>query len=82
MFPSSSSGLSLTKVIGAISKTLNIAQQVIPLYNKAKPMVNGIKSFIEKVPNTSKTIVKKNNETNKKTITNSNSLINNPTFFH
>ena len=32
-------GLSFTKVLSGISKTLNVANQVIPIYREAKPMI-------------------------------------------
>ena len=38
-------GLSLTKIIGGLSKTLQIANQVIPLYQKAKPMISNSSSL-------------------------------------
>lgn len=40
MFPSSavSSGLSLSKIAGGISKTLGIVNQAIPIYKEVKPM--------------------------------------------
>lgn len=38
-------GLSLTKIIGGLSKTLQIANQVIPLYQKTKPIINNAKSL-------------------------------------
>lgn len=52
-----SNGLTLTKVIGGISKTLSIANQVIPLYREAKPMINNAKTILSvlKGVNTSKT---------------------------
>lgn len=40
------SGLTFTKVIGGISKTLSIANQVIPLYREAKPMINNAKTIL------------------------------------
>lgn len=40
------SGLSFTKVLSGISKTLNIANQVIPLYREAKPMINNAKTIL------------------------------------
>lgn len=46
MFGTVSSGLSLTKVIGGISKTLSIANQVIPLYREAKPMIQNAKTIL------------------------------------
>ncbi len=39
-------GLSLAKVIGGISKTLQIANQVIPLYQKAKPMISNARNIM------------------------------------
>ncbi len=45
MYPSVvKSGLSLTKVIGGVSKTLSVANQLIPLYVQAKPIINNAKS--------------------------------------
>ncbi len=41
-----SSGLTLTKVIGGISKTLNIANQVIPLYREAKPIIQNARTIL------------------------------------
>lgn len=41
MFPNPvRSGLTLTKVIGGMSKTLNVVNQLIPLYKEAKPMLS------------------------------------------
>lgn len=41
-----SSGLSLTKVLGGISKGLSIANQVIPLYQQAKPMIQNARKVM------------------------------------
>ena len=40
------SGLSLTKVLGGISRGLSIANQVIPLYQQAKPMIQNVKKVM------------------------------------
>jgi len=40
------SGLTFSKVLGGISKTLSIANQVIPLYQQAKPMINNAKTIM------------------------------------
>lgn len=41
MFPNPvRSGLTLTKVIGGMSKTLNVVNQLIPLYKEAKPIIS------------------------------------------
>lgn len=37
-------GLSFTKILGGISKTLSIANQVIPLYQQAKPMIQNART--------------------------------------
>ncbi len=58
-----SSGLSLTKVLGGISKGLSIANQVIPLYQQAKPMIQNARKVmnvlgeLKKTNNISKTTV-------------------------
>ena len=44
MFPESSSGITLTKIISGLSKSLSIAQQVIPLYEKSKPMITNARN--------------------------------------
>lgn len=44
--PGIARGLSFTKIIGGISKTLQIANQVIPLYQKAKPMISNARSMM------------------------------------
>ena len=57
------SGLSLTKVLGGISKGLSIANQVIPLYQQAKPMIQNARKVmnvlgeLKKTNNISKTTV-------------------------
>ena len=45
MFPSPvRNGLTLSKVIGGVSKTLNVANQIIPLYMQAKPMISNARN--------------------------------------
>ena len=75
-------GISLSKILKRINKTLNVAQEIIPIYTKSKPMIENSK----KIFNTLKSINiksdnnKSNNEkliTNKKT-DNYNNL---PVFF-
>ena len=78
-----SSGITLAKVLSGLSKTINIAKEVIPLYESVKPMIRGAKNL----PKILNTLNKgsKENETNKKyspiKTTIESSLINNPTFF-
>ena len=38
--------LTLPKIIGGISKTLQIANQMIPLYQKAKPLITNARSIM------------------------------------
>ena len=48
-------GLSLTKIIGGLSKTLQIANQVIPLYQKTKPLIHNARSILGVLKETTKT---------------------------
>ncbi|MCM1053775.1 MAG: hypothetical protein NC483_07380 [Ruminococcus sp.] len=89
------SGLTLGKVVSGLSKTLSIANQVIPLYREAKPMINNAKtilSVLKGMNNTNNTNGTNNNivaKTNNKALTNTNNTTskpirtnyNNPTFF-
>ena len=86
------SGLSLTKVIGGVSKTLSVANQLIPLYVKAKPLINNAKSTFnvaKEILNTTSTnnhaLPSKVNKTKEKrsvnNITPPTKNTNNPVFF-
>ncbi len=83
------SGLTLTKVLSGISKTLNVANQVIPIYREAKPMINNAKTIfsalkdIGKSGNTSSNVSTNTSvvETKKDTNTTVVSNRNNPSFF-
>ncbi len=94
MFPKvPTAGLTLPKVIGGISKTLNVANQIIPLYMQAKPMIKNAKNafYVAKEvlqtpakPATKKkspTIVKKTQLPKKEEITPPLQNANNPVFF-
>ena len=37
---------SLIKILGGISKTLNVANQIIPIYNQAKPMISNARNLL------------------------------------
>ena len=78
-----SSGITLAKVLSGLSKSINIAKEVIPLYESVKPMIRGAKNLLKILNTLNKDYKKK--ETNEKysTIktTIESSLINNPTFF-
>lgn len=80
-----SSGITLAKVLSGLSKTINIAKEVIPLYESVKPMIGSAKNLPKilntlnrgsKVKGTPKEV---NSSIIKTTI--KSSLINNPTFF-
>ncbi len=79
-------GLSLTKIIGGLSKTLQIANQVIPLYQKAKPMIQnarnimGVLKTITKTPTSLESVEKTSSNTIEKS-TKEKEDQNSPTFF-
>jgi len=53
--PPISNSFSIGKVIGGLSKTLNVVNQVIPLYKEAKPMIQNARnafSLIKEFTNT------------------------------
>ena len=81
MFPSSSGGLSFLKIINGISKSLSVAQQIIPIYEQTKPMVRSARNLISSFKNINKTTFKSNPKQTKKATTVSYSSSNNPTFF-
>ena len=88
MFGSSvTNGLTLTKVLSGISKTLNVANQVIPLYREAKPMINNAKTILNVLKEFNKkpksNLANENTDTNKKnTLPEKNYSFNSPSFFH
>ncbi len=43
--------LTLPTIIGGISKTLNIANQMIPLYKQAKPMIENSSKMLSNLNN-------------------------------
>lgn len=58
------SGLTFGKVLNGISKSLSIANQVIPLYQQAKPMINNAKtifSVLKGIKNDNKPVQKTSN---------------------
>lgn len=50
---------SIGKMIGGISKTLNVANQIIPLYKEAKPMIQNAKNAIGLIKEFSNTTTNK-----------------------
>ena len=88
MYPSSFNGLSLGRVIGGISKTLNIVNQALPLYKEIRPIINNASGILQifkefNKPDTKVTVPEKNStakSTMEAKVISSNSL-NTPTFF-
>ena len=72
-------GLNLTKIIGGISKTLNVANQVLPLYQQLKPIISNAKDItkIINILNGPDSKSKTNNNLEQKKVSNQNL----PTFF-
>lgn len=68
--------LSLAKIISGLSKTLTIANKLIPLYKEVKPYINKTNNFISNL-NKSKQSNTSNTSTNTTTTNNTNL----PTFF-
>lgn len=80
-----SSGITLAKVLSGLSKSINIAKEVIPLYESVKPMIGSVKNLpkILNSLNRGSKVSESTKEVNSSTIktTIESSLINNPTFF-
>lgn len=78
--------LSLIKIIGGISKTLNVANQIIPIYKQVKPIITNSSKYLSQFQNSilnSKTPIKEQSF-NDTTLNNQNasSIQNNgPIFF-
>ena len=70
-------GLSITKILGGISKSLSIAEQIIPIYQKISPSISNLRNIVSNFKINKNT----NNIKQIKTITN-NSNSHNPTFFN
>lgn len=78
-------GISFIKILGGISKTLNVAGQLIPLYNQAKPVISNAKNILGVLKNFNDSKVD-TKDTPKNVVINSekkenSSNANNPTFF-
>ncbi len=92
MFPQvPRAGLTLPKILTGINKTLNVANQIIPIYVQAKPMIQNAKSAF-KVAQGFLTNSKQTSNQKSSNINNTNNLsqrkkevtfpqFSNPTFF-
>lgn len=66
----------LSKILSGLSRTLNIANQVIPIYKDTKPLINNVKSIYSLIKNNSNSSITsahkteniKHSETKKETI--------------
>ncbi len=78
-------GLSLSKIIGGLNKTLNVVNQAIPLYQKLKPILGNAKDLLNVVNiiNTPENIDNKKDDDikNNKVIEAKKVSTNLPTFF-
>jgi len=81
------SGLTFGKVLNGISKSLSIANQVIPLYQQAKPMINNTKTILDVLKGLKNDYQPAQKTSNNKTITEEveyqviQQSTNSPTFF-
>lgn len=65
--PPISSPFSIGKIVGGLSKTLGVVNQIIPLYKEAKPMIQNARnamSLIKEFSNTTTNKIKTNTEKN------------------
>jgi len=87
MFPNSPNVFSLTRIISGVSRTLKIAQDIIPIYQNVKPIVsNAQKAFSHLKELNISPVVKPQSQINleksqNKSATIKSSTVNNPTFF-
>lgn len=74
---------SLLNIINGLSKTLNIANQMIPLYKQVKPLITNSNKVISNLQNLKFNANPQNNKVNNQTINNTSLIkqINTPTFF-
>lgn len=74
---------SLLNIINGLSKTLNIANQMIPLYKQVKPLITNSNKVISNLQNLKFNSNPPNNKVNNQTINNTSLIkqINTPTFF-
>lgn len=77
---------SLLNIIGGISKTLNIANQMIPIYKQVKPLLTDSNKIFNNLQNIKTNLTQPNKVTNKNNQTIQNTKpsitsVNAPTFF-
>lgn len=77
---------SLLKIVGGLSRTLNIANQMIPLYKQVKPLIQNSSKVLSNLKNFANTTIKNNTIQAPSSPTKTEYQIpqktyNNPTFF-
>ena len=72
--------ITITKVLDSLSKGLNIANQFIPIYKEAKPIINNTKKLFSLIKNTPKNIINNNSNSQKKEV-NLSKYTSKPIFF-
>ena len=70
--------LSLVKIISGLSKTLNVANKLIPLYQEVKPYIGKANKFINNINNLP---ISKSNNNIKEIVEDKINKFNQPTFF-
>ena len=79
--------LSILKIVNGLSKTLNIANQMIPLYKQVKPLISKSNQLFSNITTTKKTTNTNNTKVQQSTIKETNyqtspiTQNNLPTFF-
>ncbi len=68
--------LSLLKIIDGLSKSINIAKKIIPIYKEVKPLINKSEEYIKKLQN-----INVNKQPIKKEITTQTTSTSKPIFF-
>ncbi len=77
---SMNNGLSILKVVNGLSKTLNIANQMIPLYKQVKPMIANSKKIVNGIKNLNQNKLPNTNNNNNTNTYNNNNRYNNSSF--
>lgn len=60
--PVATKGLSFFKILGGLSKTLQVANQLIPVYQKAKPAISNARTILSVFKEFNRTPSAKNNQ--------------------
>jgi hypothetical protein len=85
MFPNLKNPFTITKIINGLSKSLNVANNIIPIYEQTKPMIENARNIIKKIKNIDLNKIKNNinniHDTKIKTTTLKSNSLNNPSFF-